>query len=124
MIRIEIARHDDNAQEIIRYDLFAWIGWPLELIESGYLQLVEQIRMAVSGSCVVVTGGWVKERFVPTGGLNKPSSHHVLRTVKRMPYRTVTRYEDPSDFRRAIKEGIGSTILYCGQARPQSKNHQ
>ena len=123
MIRIEIAKHDDKAQEIVQYDLFAWFGWPLELIESAYRRLTEQIRLVVTGSCVVVTGGWVKERFVPTGGLNKPSSHRVLRTVKLMPYRTVTRYEDPSDYRRAIKEGIGSTMLCCGEARPRSKNH-
>lgn len=124
MIIIEITKHDDKTQEIIHYSIFAWLGWPLELIDSCCRYLAEQARLAVTGSCVVFTGGWVKEQFVPSGGLDNPFSHRVLRTTKLMPYRTVTRYEDRADYLRAIEEGIGSTILCSGLACPRSKNDQ
>ena len=122
MISIEITRHDDKAQGIIHYNIFAWLGWPRELIDSCYRYLAEQVRLAVTGSCVVFTSGWVKEQFVPTGGLDKPFSHRVLRTTTLKPYRTVTRYEERADYRRAIEEGTGSAMIGCGQARPRSKN--
>lgn len=124
MIRIEITRHDDKAKEIIHYNIFAWLRWPLELIESGCRYLAEQIKLAVTGSCVVITGGWVKEQFVPSGGLDKPFSNRALRTTTLKPHRTVTRYEDRADYRRAIEKGIGSTMLCSGQARLRSKNEQ
>ncbi len=124
MMIITLSTYNDTTQEIIQYDILAWLSWPLELITLGYRRLVEWIKLSTTGSCVALTHEWVKERVIPIGAIGKPSCHRTLRTTILAPYRKVTRYEDRADYQQALENGIGSTVLCKVRVCQRFKNER
>ena len=124
MVSFEVTRHNDEVQEIVQYNVFSFISWPFEIIALGYRFFAEWVEFSATGFCVVLIHEWVRERFIPAGSVGEPSLHRTLRTAKLFPFRTVTRYEEKTDYQQAVKEGIGKTMLFCGRASPRSKNNR
>lgn len=121
MFRIEIIRHIDTSQTIIHYHPFAWLFWPLEALFLVWQKTSESIRLALTGSCVVMTGGWVKERFVAVGSQKTLDRCQIIKTTLFSPLQTSTRYESRTEYLRAVDVGCSGLPVAHGTCSPVKK---
>lgn len=121
MFTIEIIRHIDASQTIIHYHPFAWLSWPIEALFLAWQRISESIRLALTGSCVVMTGGWVKERFVAVGDEKPRDRCRIIKTAVLSPLQTSTRYESRTEYLRAIDVGCSGLPVAHGKFSPVKK---
>lgn len=112
MISITASKCNDEKLEIVRYDLLAWHMWFFEVVSLVSSTLREIVLTAAYGVCVRSSMAWVQERFVPTGCLKKPWSHRTVRTTTFCPFRTITRYEAISDYKKAKDFDITDSLAF------------
>lgn len=121
MFSIEISRHDDETQTIFHYDLFAWVSWPMELLKFAWRKSSEALRLTFTGSCVVMSGGWVKEQIVVAEQNGRLARNKIVQVTVLSPHRTVTRYEARADYLRALENRYSDVLVATGSARPMTK---
>lgn len=121
MFSIEISRHDDETQTIFHYNPFAWLSWPLELLSLAWRKSSEALRLTFTGSCVVMSGGWVKEQIVVAEKTGLHARNKIIKMTVLSPYRTVTRYEARDDYLRAVENRYSDVLVATGSATPTTK---
>lgn len=121
MFRLEIIRHIDASQTIIRYHPFAWLSWPIEALFLAWERISESIRLALTGSCVMVTGGWVKESSVAAGNEKISDRCRIIKTTVFSPLQTSTRYESGDEYLRAVEVGCSGIPIAHGKCSPFKK---
>ncbi len=122
MVSITASKCNDEKLEIVRYDLLAWYMWPSEVVSLVSRTLREVVLMAAYGVCARSRMAWVQERFVPTGCLKKPWCHRTDRTTTFCPFRTITRYEDISDYQKAKEFETTESVAFGGKSEARSKS--
>lgn len=91
---IEISTFNEKTLTEVRFAPFAWISWPMELVNL----VLREIKTLAGGPRI--TGGPVKEIFVKDGCLKDHRGRIVVKTGALSPIFYVTRYESAEDFRK------------------------
>ena len=121
MFSIEISRHDDETQTIFRFNLFAWLSWPLELLRLAWQKSSEALRLTFTGSCVVLSGGWVKEQIVVEKKDGRFARNKIIQVTILPPCRTITHYEARADYLRVLENRYSDDLVATGSASPMTK---